>query len=211
MKLPRGLLLMALLLTGFVSGCCRSRQETCQAWWWGNEVTERSQVGLGDVGQQALPAVVPQLAEPELSQLAPALLPDAAPENAYNYRGLEAIQCQCLAASQSAIAQLLEDEQQAVNGLFREASHQGNPASCSEQSLRQQILLHAAEHARNQSASAAMQLYFGLMKAEAKRQLTADGLKEIAASLEKVERLRMAGVAADANPLEQQRLELQEK
>jgi len=117
------------------------------------------------------------------------------------YRSLTEHDCQCLAAQASSMASALEQEQQLVasHGLRRRAN------------LQEAILQTAALEARNKDAGTALELFYRLAEAEAKRDLLDLSLKQINEAVASGERLKQQGlkVPAEFEEFQKQQLELQ--
>jgi hypothetical protein len=126
----------------------------------------------------------------------------------HSYCRLTEQQAQCLAATTSPLARLLEQEAEALDtqprGLHR--------SRCSQQSL-QQILTLQATHERNRAAAAALQVFLRLAEAEAGVDNVQARIGEVAKLLKDVQRLQAAGVVATLSQasVEAQQLELMHK
>lgn len=91
------------------------------------------------------------------------------------YRGLTPRDALCLAGWNSAKANRLDREREAIASS---AGHK-HKKQCSDE-LRQAMLFHTATETRNRDAANAMEMYFRLLEAEAKADLARQGLANMA-------------------------------
>jgi hypothetical protein len=108
-------------------------------------------------------------------------------DNRWNYYALSPQDCQCLAAMHSTLGNLLDDERRAL------AAAAGKHRKCVDQ-IKMNVLAQAAAEARNQSASDALQLYYGLVEGEARVDLIMGGEKQLDGDMERVAKLRAQGL-----------------
>lgn len=123
-----------------------------------------------------------------------------------HYRGLTAFECQCLAATTSSVGNLLDEERKAVS-----EHDYWCPKAQRLASLKEAILLHAALEARNQSAGAALELYYRLGEAEARWELLQESIREIDSALVHTKDLARQGIRVqiDVDEMLRQRLAAQ--
>jgi hypothetical protein len=148
-----------------------------------------------------LPAVAPGRIEPDLAAL-PKLEPDTLdPGQLFatdpgSFRGLTERHCRQLAASRSAIANLLD------------AENERPAAACPPAALRE-ARVYAAQDARNRAAADALDRFFQLADAEARADLLAHGLQAFDQLRKEAAKLRAAGLPAPADDeLSRQRAKL---
>jgi hypothetical protein len=158
-------------------------------------VVHRTATTGHDSGAATLPAIVRTGIEIDLNKL-----PTGPKEVAFtgSYHALTEQDCQCLAAGASRMASLLEEAQGLVGSHGRS-------------SLQDVILQTAAVEARNKDASTALELYFRLAEAEARRDLLADSLKEVRDAVAGGEKLKKQGlkVPPEFEEFHKQQLDLQ--
>ncbi len=118
------------------------------------------------------------------------------------YRTLTAKDCQCLAAKASRLATALEQEAKLVGG-----KHAGRRGA----SLQQAVLETAALEARNKDAGTALDLFYRLAEAEAKRDLLDASLAQVRDAVARGDKLKQQGlrVPAEFADFKKQELELQ--
>ncbi len=155
-----------------------------------------------------LEAAEPDDPAPEIDR---ALPPKSQPTTTVDYRDLSAEECACLAADAAPLAGLLTGEVRAVGVLQKQVPRRERYAQCRASSLQKVVLLLAAEDARNQSAAAALKIYFALIEAESKRKLIHDSLAQVAATDAKLQRLGAEGFQVERDVLERQRFNLDDK
>ncbi|HEX4148078.1 MAG TPA: hypothetical protein VHY20_03780, partial [Pirellulales bacterium] len=103
------------------------------------------------------------------------------------YYALTAGDCQCRAAAQSSLGNLLDGERRIV------CSRQGHKMSAGD-AVRLRALSAAAQEARNRSASQALQLYYSLAEVEVQLDLAQQGEDELAADMRRVREMRQQGL-----------------
>lgn len=126
--------------------------------------------------------------------------------SAPHYRGLAPRECQCRASAASSVANLLDQERQAVTEHLAWC-----PKSKRLADMKDAILLHAALEARNQSAGSALEVYYRLAEAEARWQLLQESFFALDSALAKTRDLMAQGfkVRLDVDDLQRQRLATQ--
>jgi hypothetical protein len=161
---------------------------------------------------EALPVVERGRLEPLfLDTPVPAATPSSGPADRLPpYRALTPAQCQCLAASASSTANLLDREEEAVARQARTGCLADHRAS-RQTALKRQVLSYSALELRNQSAAQALDLYFRLAEAEAKHEVLQAGLVEIGDALAKSRDLKSKGLKlpVEYDKLRRQQLDLQ--
>jgi len=125
--------------------------------------------------------------------------------DASRYCNLPEREAQCLAATNSSLARLLEQEAAALDAQPKGLHH-----SPDSRQRTQQILYLQATHERNRAASAALQVFLRLTEAEAGSANLKSRLEEIGRMLVDVQRLQAAGMESPASQadVEAQQLEL---
>lgn len=121
------------------------------------------------------------------------------------YVELTAAECQCLAASNSKLGNLLAAERRAI------AQEKAGPIRSRINAVKREILLAAEMEARNASAAGALQAYYGLAEAEARYDLAGESLAEVDDTIGKLEQMRRQGLQLpiDDTQLVRQRHEVQ--
>lgn len=141
--------------------------------------------------EESLVPIEPRSLVPDVSLLgSPAALEKLAGrgENAaVHYYELSEPQCQCQAAAHSTLGNLLDSERAT---LARQSGHHVSRS----QNAKLDALATAALEARNDSAAAALQLFFALAEGEARLQLAAASEHELQSDLDKVHELRQRGM-----------------
>ena len=166
-----------------------------------------------DAGTTAVPKPVPALPlvartniDIEEHTPAPAAEPTEEARTAFRYRGLTELACQCLAAANSPIGNMLDQE----NLADQPASHRVRHVRGEDQAgpLLRKLRHYAALEARNQSSGAALEMYFRLAEAEAKSDLLGQGRTQLGEAIARAKELKAKGVRLTVEPdvLERQRL-----
>ncbi|HEY5313909.1 MAG TPA: hypothetical protein VIK18_15375 [Pirellulales bacterium] len=104
-----------------------------------------------------------------------------------HYYALTAEDCQCRAAEQSALGNLLDGERR----VLRSRSQRGITP---DTAVRLRALSAAAEEARNHSASQALQLYYSLAEVEAQLDLGTHSEQELEGDMRRVKEMRQQGL-----------------
>ena len=114
---------------------------------------------------------------------------DWSPEPSFNgpYLALTVEQCQCLAAQESTIANLLEKEAGVAPSHGRKAD------------LRQALLSNGALEARNKDAGAALELFYRLAEAEARWALLAASIDQVQKANAHGDKLKKQGLPLPAD------------
>ncbi len=184
------------LLTLGLAGCCLHCQRKSA------DVSE---------GAQETPSLFPanrgsidiDLAKlPSPSSNLPGLLPG--PDGQHPYWGLTEAECLCQAAANSSLGNMLEGE----NGA---KGRHGKKRSGKAGDVKQNVYFYLAEEARNQSAGAAMDLYYRLAEAEAKWDLLQSSLETTQEVQKEIHKIRQQGlkVTSEVEALERRGLEVQ--
>lgn len=178
-----GLLVLALLPTG----CCAARRCCSQ-----NDCDVPVVLDCQPVQRQAIVPDVAAIAARSSVEFEESL-----------YCNLPEREAQCLAATTSPLAKLLEQE---ADALATQGHHGRN--DCIER-----ILYLQANHERNRSAAVALQLFLRLTEAEAGAANLRERLEEVNRLMGDVQRLQAAGVEAtlSQSSVEAQQLELMHK
>jgi hypothetical protein len=135
-----------------------------------------------------LPVVPRGDIEPAAADL-PAPGPDPAAASAY--RQLTEPQCQCQAAANSTIANLLERERQAIlEQTTSRRKHQEDRAAL----LKDAVLYFSGLEDRNRSAALALEVYFRLVEAEVRADLVEESLRQMEDTLARSRDLRSKGL-----------------
>lgn len=146
------------------------------------------------------PRVPPQLPpatrssiEPEFGpSLPPGLaLPNIEPPSS-SYRAVTANEARCLAVRASSLGNQFEAEREQTSQSVRSCGHTIRPGA-KRASLHAQVLGHAEEEARNQSAALALEAYFRLIEAEGRLDLVRSSLTQVDTLLARVEEVAKAG------------------
>ncbi len=126
--------------------------------------------------------------------------------NPTQFRVLEAVQCQCLAATHAPLANLLHAESQLA---LRRAANQGAQDGMAQSVLADLLELRALED-RNEKAALADELFYRLVEADYSRALSQRSLHEIDRALDNLEQLKRKGLLpiADDGKLRRQKLDL---
>ncbi|HEX3656381.1 MAG TPA: hypothetical protein VHV55_11265 [Pirellulales bacterium] len=103
------------------------------------------------------------------------------------YYALTAEDCQCRAAEQSSLANLMDGERRVLRSQSR---HGISP----ETAVRLRALSTAAEEDRNHSASQALQLYYSLAEVEARLDLGIHSEQELEGDMRRVKEMRQQGL-----------------
>ena len=120
------------------------------------------------------------------------------PRGESSYYELDEVTCQCRAVANSTEGNLLDSERE---NLRREAGQHISPADA----MRLDILATAALVARNESASEALQIYYGLAEGEARLDLARHGESELLADLDRARQLHDRGIQIPFDDSEFQR------
>jgi hypothetical protein len=183
----RGWLIVGVILVGviLISGCRPYEHRTACLW-------------SADEGAASLPQTVRTAFHLDLSKLPGDIQPVAF---AGNYRSLTEQDCQCLAAQSSRLGSALEAEQ----GLAAPHGH------VRKGTLQEAILETAALEARNKDAGTALDLFYRLAEAEARRDLLDDSLKQVNDAVASGQKLKKQGlkVPAEFEQFQNQQLDLQ--
>jgi hypothetical protein len=107
-------------------------------------------------------------------------------------------QCQCQAAANSTIANLLDRERAEPNRKQGLCSRLKNHGSDSAAALRQEILTDTACEVRNQTASSALEAYFRLAETEAKSEQAEKAAIVLADAVARVKNMKARGVKTPA-------------
>ena len=126
------------------------------------------------------------------------------------YRVLPADQCLRLAAAASNLANLLDQERDALSRQSDAACLGPGPKRAELIALQQSILTQSALELRNESAGAALDLYVRLAEAEAKSEVVQASLTDIEGALARTRELRSKGLKSpvDYETLHRQQLDL---
>lgn len=179
---------IALLLIG-CSGCvCRN---AC--------LTQNGQTSVATAFLECSP-VEPQPLVPDVSQV-----PEAAPPETPRYCALSEQDAQCLAAGNSAIANLLVAEADAIS-----AQRSGHHGAGGDPTFARTLLVLAAIHQRNTDAANSLELFLRLAEAEAGSQNLDRQLGQVEGTLADVGQLEERGLLSPVSKLdaESQRLQL---
>jgi hypothetical protein len=153
-----------------------------------------------------LAAIVPDCESIEC-QLQPLPRPDE------TYSMLTPRECQCRAATNANLANLVELEEHWASVVIECDSEVVRQNLCLQRDL---LELHAAD-LRNKAAATAMEVYYQLAALEARKHYLTQGIEEVSRSQERAAKLHDAGIAVDIdrddlairlNELEDQRLQL---
>jgi hypothetical protein len=125
------------------------------------------------------------------------------------YRRLDPHECQCLAAQNSLLGNLLDAEGRTSGA----AGGRPGRKQAANDALRRGVLAARAAHQRNTSAGDALELFYLLAEAEAGRESLGASLAEIDRAIANLRELRARGlkVEADEGKLARQRLDLLEQ
>jgi hypothetical protein len=121
------------------------------------------------------------------------------------YRPLTDRECECRAAAEATLANLFANELQSVGG--RHAKLFGDRL----RRLQITILTHSEAEARNQSAGAALELFYRLAEAEARWELLRESITALDSAVAKARELTRQGImpTGDSEDLLRQRIDLQ--
>src|SRR6516225_22353 len=100
-------------------------------------------------------------------------------------------QCQCQAAANSTIANLLERDTERKQGLYSRLKNHGSARTTA---LKQEILADSACEVRNQTASSALEAYFRLAETDARSELAEKAAVVLADAVARVRKLKAQGV-----------------
>jgi len=122
------------------------------------------------------------------------------------YRQLHAEQCQCLAAANCALANLLEEESK----LGTSSAKGQRSASKPDAVMRRKMLAYRAVDERNHSAASALRTFYLLAEAESARDRLKESRGETKRMIEHLKSLKDQGLQVDLDDrlLERQRLDL---
>jgi hypothetical protein len=166
-----------------------------------------------DLQQAAVDDQAPDLVRltPDCRDDACALQPLPSPDETYQL--LTPAECQCRAAANANLANLVELEEHWASIVIECDSNIVQENLCLQRDL---LELHAAD-VRNKAASAAMQAYYQLAALEARKHYLEQAILEVTRSLDRAEKLRASGLPVEidrdelsvrASELEDQRLQL---
>jgi hypothetical protein len=201
------------LLTGLAVLLSALTAPSAVAWW-----PRRSTPVADAPGSPALPVVPRGSTEPVAADL-PTTAPDALPVPGAGprYRALRPAECQCLAAQNSSLANLLDRERYALEDarpLCRDTLLAALfPRHCDVKAtrLRLAILFYSAREARNRAAGSALELYLRLAETEAQTDLLNLSHTDLADAIRRSEELAKQGfrVPADLTALRRQLLDVE--
>ncbi|MBV9126406.1 MAG: hypothetical protein JO112_23915, partial [Planctomycetes bacterium] len=162
---------------------------------------------------EQLPAASPSNIEADFENAAAALttLPPP-PDSAGEYRALTDRECQCLAARAATSANLLDMEAEAI---ARQDTHPNLslPRSQRKEDLQRAFLTDQALSIRNKSAEEALELYFHLAEAEARKNLLQTSLEVTGTALTRTRGMEAKGLKlpVDSETFHRQQLELEDQ
>jgi hypothetical protein len=197
MPQARTLVLMVLFLAGGPLGCAANRYGCAD-----DECSGEAGATVPTPGQPG-PVAIDLSAVPTFEAFPKTAAEAAVPQQ---YRILNAQQCQCLAAANSTLGNLLAEESQAM--FSAHPCGHGKPVSSS--SLQANLLAYRSVDERNRSAGAALECFYLLAETEFNRSVLDRGLARIDQSIKELEQARDSGLAVpvDESVLGRQRLDL---
>lgn len=191
-----GLLIAGLVCVGATAGCTASRLAAPAT---PTEGSTTAPVSLPSIGQPT-PVVLSSLTLPSHQAVEKAL---SRKSEVLGYRLLTESQCQCLAAAESTLGNLLASERQSVLTSVvgrRDREAQGRSVLADVLGLR-------AVDERNRSAASAMELYYRLAGAYFGRDRLDRSLDEVRRSIEDMRKARQTGLSV---PVDEAKLRTQE-
>ena len=189
MRPLRRALLAGLLAASGLPGCSLPGKLCCR---W-HSTSPQLETTLPPTARGTLAPNISGVASPEEVDKALGL-----PRGESNYYELDEFTCQCRAVANSTTGNLLESERESIR---RKAGKHINAADA----MRLDILGTAALEARNESASEALQIYYGLAEGEARLDLARRGESELLADLDRARQLHDRGMQVPFDDSEFQR------
>jgi hypothetical protein len=107
------------------------------------------------------------------------------------YRALSADECQCLAARNAEVANVLEEAGQSQP---HDANHLTFASSSKRRDLYETVTEYAAEEVRNRRAGDALEAYYRLAEAEGRADVLREGLTELQAAIDRARDFQKRGV-----------------
>jgi len=122
------------------------------------------------------------------------------------YRAIDARQCQCLAAANAVVANLLDEE----SALAARAPRRGRRGSAGAGAVQSDLLAFRAVEERNHAAGKALERFYQAAEAEGSRDLLRQMLEEIDRAIRNFEQLEARGLRAEAEKgaLRRQKIEM---
>ncbi len=201
------LALAGLVCAGVAAGCASSRPAA-------STPTGAAPATPAAEAVQAAPVTLPSMGQPTRTSVAALALPSyqavekalARPSEVTGYRLLMDSQCQCLAAAESTLGNLLDSQRQSTlagSGKRRDREAQSRAV------LADVLGLRAVEQ-RNKVAATAMELYYRLAGAYFGRDQIDRSIQEVQHSIDDFQKTKATGltVPGDEEKLQTQRIEL---